>query len=501
MGRKSRAKAERRERRPVSPSMKLPELRPTPWWGRRPGLAGLLAAALAVVAGFSVWARDALWFEASTATEELLIPLVWMALVFVAALALTGLVTDIFLPRPERVRDLGKGDDDSPKSVTATIFQPRALLVSLVFLASAGAVFTLAWSLSRVHAFEVIVVKPLPLRALAPEGRLSALLDQREVALIIRSRNEDPETQEAFFRQAATLGRPDELGLIAPRIVAMVDSADDVRAAGACRVLAALGDRMNQNVRMLAAQPVGKRWEPDVLAWLRGQVNPYLRMRMDREALRLPILEVLAWCQAPGDGDTLRQVFIDPAEDPAARLIAATGLANLLRHEDLPALAAVAREGSGNKALDLRVLWALRMHGYDSNPESFDPTPDKVLEEVVNALAVRLGDEDPAIRCAAVVALQAFQDSRVTRAVADVFVTDAADLVCPRVEIQRPHGAPIPFVTEEELRFKMLNLLASVAVDNRDLRLWVEKVSQEDRWKPHIREGLIKIFSQIDAQY
>jgi hypothetical protein len=499
MGRKSRTKAERREHRPAV-SMKLPEPRPTPWWGRRPVLIGFLVAALAAVAGFSLWAREVLWHEASTGTEEFLIPLVWMALTFIAAFALTGLVADVFLPRAERVRDLGE-DADAPRSVTKAFFQPRALLVSLVFLAASGAVFSLAWSLSRVDAAEVTVETPLPLKVLAPKGRLSALLDQREVTLVIRSRAEDPEVREAFFRQAASLGYPDELGLVAPRIVAMVDSEDADRATGAIRVLAALGDRMNQNVRLLAGQPLGSRWEPELLAWLRRDVSPFLRERLGRKGLRVPILEALAWCQSPADAEVLRAVFVDPDEGTEARLAAATGLANMLDHEDLPALAAVAREGVDDSTLDLRVLWALRKHGQDSNPESFDPTPDRVVEEVVNALAARLADEDPTIRCAAVVALQAFQDARITRAVTDLFETDAADVVCPRVEIPRPYGAPIPFVTEEELRFKMLNLLASVAMDNRDLRLWLEQTSQQDHWKPHIREGLLKIFSQIDVNY
>ncbi len=500
MGRKSRSKAERRETRPARVSMKLPELRPIPWWGRRPVLIGFLVGALAAVAGFSLWAREALWHQASTGTEEFMIPLVWMALVFVAAFALTGLVADLFLPRAERVRDLGD-DDDGPKNVTKAFFQPRALLVSLIFLAASGAVFTLAWSLSRVDAAEVTVESPLPLKVLAPKGQLSALLDQREVTLVIRSRTEDPEAREAFFRQAAALGHPDELGLVAPRIVAMVDSEDRDRAVGAIRVLAALGDRMNQNVRMLAGQPLGSRWEPEVLAWLRRDVSPFLRERLGREGLRVPILEALAWCQSPADGEALRAVFEDPDESTDARLAAATGLANMLSHEDLPALAKVAREGVDDHTLDLRVLWALRKHGQDSNPESFNPTPDRVVEEVVNALAARLFDEDPGIRCAAVVSLQAFQDARITRAVTDVFETDAADIVCPRVEIPRPYGAPIPFVTEEKLRFKMLNLLASIAMDNRDLRMWLEQVSQQDHWKPHIREGLLKIFSQIDVNY
>jgi hypothetical protein len=501
MGRKSRGKAERREHRPASSTMKFPEVRPTPWWGRRPVLAGFLAAALAAVTGFSLWAREILWFEASTGVEEFMIPLVWMALILVGALALTGLVADLFLPRPERMRDLAEAAGDAPRSATAAFFQPRSLLVSLVFLAAAGVVFTLAWSLSRVDAAEVTVESPVPLKALAPKGTLSALLDQREVTLLIRSRAEDPEVREAFFRQAASLGRPDELGLVAPRIVAMVDAEDDARAAGACRVLAALGDRMNQNVLMLAANPLGSRWEPEVLAWLRGTVSPYLQARMGRESLRVPVLEALAWCQAPGDADLLRAVFQDAGEAKDARLAAATGLGNMLRPEDLPVLAAAAREGVADTTLDLRVLWALRNHGEYSNPESFNPIPDAVVEEVVTALAARLGAEDPAIRCAAVVALQAFQDARITRAVTDIFETDAADIVCPRVEIPRPFGAPIPFVTEEELRFKMLNLLASVAVENRDLQLWLEQVSQQDRWKPHIREGLLKIFSQMEMNY
>jgi len=479
--------------------MKLPEPRPAPWWGRRPVLAGFFVVALAAVAGFSVWARDVLWFEASTAAEELLIPLVWMALIFLAALAATGLAAELLLPRPERVRDLSQDDDDAPRSVTATLFQPRALLVSLLFLAAAAAVFACAWSLSRVDAAAVTVREPLALEALAPEGRLSALIDQREVTLVIRSRAEAPEVREAFFRQAAYLGRPAELGLVAPRIAAMVDSEDDARAAGACRVLAALGDRMNQNVRMLAGRHLGKRWEPEVLAWLKGEVSPYLRARMGREALRVPVLEALAWCRAPEDGDALRKVLTDPAEAPDARMAAATGLANMLRHDDLPALSAAARTGTGDRTLDLRVLWAMKRHGEDSHPDSFDPTPDRMIEEAVAALAARLTDQDPGIRCAAVVALQAFQDARVTRAVTDVFETGAADLVCPRVEIPRPYGAAIPFVTEEELRFKMLNLLASIAGENRDLYFWLEQVSQQDRWKPRIREGLIKIFSQADA--
>ena len=481
--------------------MKLPTPRPIPWWGRRPVLIGFMAGAAAAVAGYSLWAREVLWHEASTGVEEFLIPLFWMALIFVAALAATGLLADLALPRAERQRDLSEDPDDAPRSVTAVFFQPRALLVSLIFLAAAGGFFALAWSLSRVDAAEVVYDEPLALEELAPKGQLSALLDQREVTLLIRSRSEDPEIREAFFRQAANLGRPDELGLIAPRIVAMVDSQDAARAAGACRVLAALGDRMNQNVRMLAGQTLGKRWEPEVLAWLRGEVSPHLRARLNRDALRVPALEALAWCQAPADGDALRTIFSDPAEPAEVRLIAATGLGNLVRQDDLPALAAAARVGTGDRTLDLRIMWALELHGEQSRPDSFNPTPDAMVEETVAALSARLSDPDAGIRCAAVMALQAFQDARMTRAVTDVFETEAADVICPRVEIPRPYGAPIPFVTEEELRFKMLNLLASVAVENRDLYLWLGRVSQQDDWKPHIREGMIKIFSQIEFSY
>ena len=499
MGRKSRIKSERRERRTAAPKSFPP--RATPWWKRRPVLVGLFAVGLAAVAGYSVWARNTLWYEASTAAEGFLIPLGWLALVFVSAAAVTGLLSDLLLPRPEHVRSPVADEDDmaSPRSATSALFQPRALLVSLLFLGAAGATFTLAWSLSMVSAASVTVTEPVSLKALAPTGRLSALLDQQEVALVVRSRSEDPAVLEAFFRQAADLGRPDELGLIGPRIVAMVDSEDDAKAAGACKVLASLGDRMNQNVRLLAGQSLSKRWEPDFMAWLRGQVAPFLRTRLDRDALRVPILEALAWCQAPADAEVLAKVFVDGDETVEARLAAATGLGNMLRHEDLNALAVVIREGTGDQALDLRVLWAMRKHGEASLPGSFDPVPDRLVKEAVLAVAERLTDEDPAIRCAAVVVLQAFQDARATRPVTDVFETDAADIVCPRVEVPRPFGARIPFVTAEELRFKMLNLLASVAVDNRDLYLWLEQVSQQDRWKPHIREGMIKTFSGIEA--
>ena len=499
MGRQSRIKSERRERSKASPKP-LPAPRATPWWQRRPVLVGLFAVGLVAVAGYSVWARNALWYEASTATEAFLIPLGWMALIFVSAAAVTGLLSDLFLPRPERVRSTAANDwGRTPRVIISALFQPRALLVSLLFLAAVGATLTLAWSLSMVSAASVTVTEPVPLKALAPKGRLSALVDQRELALVIRSRSEDPAVLEAFFRAAADLGRPDELGLIGPRIVAMVDSKDDVKAIGACKVLASLGDRMNQNVRLLAGQSLGQRWEPDAMAWLRGQVAPFLRTRMDRDALRVPILEALAWCQAPGDGEVLAKVFVNRDETMEARLAAATGLGNMLRHEDLNALAAAIREGTGDQTLDLRILWALRRHGEASLPGSFDPIPDRFVEEAVLAVAERLTDEDPAIRCAAVVVLQAFQDARVTRPVTDVFETDAADIVCPRVEVPRPFGAPIAFVTGEELRFKMLNLLASVAVENRDLYLWLEQVSQQDRWKPHIREGMIKTFSGIEA--
>ncbi len=501
MGLKSRTKSERRERRASAPKS-FPARRATPWWERRPVLVGLFAVALATVAGYSIWARDALWYEASTATEAFLIPLGWMALIFISAAAFTGLLSGLLLPRPERVRSIGVDEDDmaSSRVTISAFFQPRGLLVSLFFLGAVGASLTLAWSLSMVSAASVTVTEPIPLKVLAPKGRLSALLNQQELALVIRSRSEEPVALKAFFRQAADLGRPDELGLVVPRIVAMVDSKDDAKAAEACKVLASLGDRMNQNVRLLAAEhSLGNRWEPDLMAWLRGQVAPFLQTRMDRDALRVPILEALAWFQAPGDAEVLAKVFVDENETVEARLVAATGLGNMLRHEDLPALTAAIREGTGDQTLDLRVLWALRKHGEASLPGSFDPIPDRFVEEAVLAVAGRLSDEDPAIRCAAVVVLQAFQDARVTRPVTDVFETKAADIVCPRVEVPRPFGASIPFVTGEELRFKMLNLLASVAVDNRDLYLWLEQVSQQDRWKPDIREGMIKTFSGIEA--
>ena len=68
---------------------------------------------------------------------------------------------------------------------------------------------------------------------------------------------------DGFFRRAAQLGLPDQVALVGPRLVALAGDPRPAVAAGAVRTLAAWGDRMNENVRLLAGAPLGARWEPD----------------------------------------------------------------------------------------------------------------------------------------------------------------------------------------------------------------------------------------------
>ncbi|MBM4370548.1 MAG: hypothetical protein FJ098_02790 [Deltaproteobacteria bacterium] len=464
--------------------------------------AGLLLA-LGTLAGYSLWARDFLWLRASSLAGELLVPLGWLALILLAAALATALLAELLLspPRTLRARGAEAGEEPPARGVTAALFQPRAVLVSLLFLVCATAAFAGARALSFVDAAAVAVREPLPLDSLTPSGRLSALTDPRELSLVIRSRATDPRERDAFLRKAAALGHPGLLGLAAPRIVALVEDPDPAAAAAACRALAALGDRMNQNVLLLDARPAGPRWEPELLAWLRGTTGPWLAARRNRPGLAAPILEALAWFQAPADAPLLREVLEDPARGLDERLAAATGLGLLARTEDLELLSSAARGGAGDRDLDLRVLWALTRQGEASRPEEdLAPAAEAALAAAVEALSGRLSDPDPAIRCAALTALRAFQDARCTRAALAFFEADTSSGSCPRVEIPRPHGAALPFVTEEEVRFKILNLLASVALDNRELRTWLERMSSDPRWPAHLRDGMVQIHSGITAR-
>ena len=464
---------------------------------------------LAMLALWSHFISAYLWFEASTGDLVMVVSVAWMALVLVIALPETLLVAGLVLhptvgPAPDNTGGDWKTDDKQTghelrgTELAAAFFQPRGLILSLLFLTFVGVNFGFSYLFSNVQISQLVSGESFAIPALAPKGHLSALTDQREVHLVVQSRSNDVHELKSWFRQVSGLGKAEELGLVLPRVAArMRDSRPEV-ARGACRVMATLGDRMNQNLRLLSGRPLGKRWEPDLLAWLRTRISPELRLRLGQPELEEIATQGLAWIANPDDGDTLQDLLLDVEQPFKVRRQAATGLANMLREEDLGVLGDLARAGTGDEELDLRVIWVLNRFGLRSDPHSLSPLSDKLIARAVADLTSKLQDTSPAIRCAAVTALQAFQDLRATDAAIALFPSPAADILCPRVEIPRPWGGAIPFVRRKLLRFKLLNLLASIAIGNDKLYRWVLDVSQQDRWKPLIRDGLLTILSRIE---
>jgi hypothetical protein len=455
------------------------------------GIAGLI--------GYSLWVTDYLWFQLESDALAFFMPLIWAGVILTAALPVTSFIVILMLgPMPKFGRDERLTDDELLKKGTA-LFQPRTLIWSGIFAMTVFGLVALSYNFSKVPGKALVARSLVPLKDVQPRAKLSALVDQRELSLLALARSKDPVQLKSFLKKSALLRHSDEMAIAAPRIISLTKHKDPSVANAACASLATLGERMTRNISLLSNKkvPLKSRWEPKVLVWLRRDVSPYLGKLLEtRKDLEPGILEALAWIGAEHDGDRLLAIYLDKSKATELRVSAVTGLGIFGRDEDIPVI--VSQLGTGLQLdLEMRSLWALSRAGLMSNPDSISPTPDKFVEEAVKVLAGLLKSEEPLTRCAAITVLKNFQDARVTKELTDFFDSEGSNFRCERYEIPRPWGPPLPFVLEADLRFEMLNILASIALDNFYLYKWVEVTSQQDHWKPYIKSGLMQIYSQL----
>lgn len=305
-----------------------------------------------------------------------------------------------------------------------------------------------------------------------------ALFSTNRVMLEALSRSSDPEELKELMQRTRDMYTPEETIHFTKLLLGYMEHRDEGVREEALTTAAVMGRRMNLAVSTLAQQKtlLGSRWEPELLAWLRGEMAAALRerVRSGRAPVELSV-EALAWIACPEELDLFVRLATDRGADMAVREAAVIGLGNLGRLEGIDALLEVLGSGCG---VDRGVLFHALVN--IASGLSYDPLDDEGTAERVYDLGVRLmtlaeSSEDYELTCLLVRTVAEFEHSGMTEYYIRLFEEPGSERPCPRVEYAAPTGPPEALVSEQSLRFMLVNAMADVAVGNELLARWLER--------------------------
>ncbi len=445
---------------------------------RRASTAWLLVlACFAAVSLVSRFLGDYLAEHASGRGEVFLAYLGWMALILVAGAAAAHVAVRARFPElDESGRLEGRGPTDVHQ--LSRMFQPVTVYFSiLAVLFSLAAMFLAQWS-SRGTLFEF-----------------------KSVQLEAMSRSDDPAQIERFFAGVEGLGNPDEVQYFIQKIPPFFSHSDESVRAAAFEAMAVMGHRMNLSVALLKTDRglIGERWEPDVVDWMRSEVSPQLvELWQKGTTPRSAVVRTAAWMLDTELSPFFIQLVDDPATTEDVFREAAMGLGNLGQLAGGEALARHVERFPGQTRLF--TLWALKEVGRTLTPDDLEEGYEERVLSLVRGLAARIPRQEGAALCALVLALGAFQHSAVTQDLIDLFESERGTTLCPLVELRLPYGPPVVFVSEQKLRWILLNLFASIAGNNVSLEEWVASAVNRPGWDEEIAKGLAQLHAQLVAQ-
>ncbi|MBM4353514.1 MAG: hypothetical protein FJ109_06905 [Deltaproteobacteria bacterium] len=401
----------------------------------------------------------------------------WMALILVAGAGAARAAIKASFPDQDGM-ERGEPGERLDVRRLSSVFQPVTVYFSLLaVLFSLAAMFLAQWS-SR-----------------------GALFEFKAVQLEAMARSDDPHQIDQFFSAVEAMGDPQEVQHFVRMIPPFFSYPDESVREAAFNAMAVMGHRMNLSVALLGKDRalIGDRWEPDVVAWMRDEVSLQLAVHWEKGTTpRSAVLRAAAWLFDSALSELFVQVVDDPATTEDVFREAAIGLGNLGTLEGGEALSRQAERYPGQTRL--YTLWALQQIGRSQKPDDADDEyGDRVLA-VVRRLASYFPRQDDACLCALVLTVGAFQHVAVTEELIALFESERGILLCPRVEIRLPYGPPVAYVSQQKLRWILLNIFASIAGNNVTLGEWVDAAARRDIYDEEITKGLAQLNAQLQRE-
>ena len=248
-----------------------------------------------------------------------------------------------------------------------------------------------------------------------------------------------------------------------------------------------IGRRMTRSIGLLDAGETGGEWVRDLHAWLMESVAPMAITRFSNAASsaeRTPLAYVLGGLQPPEMAALFENYLSSESRDTDTDTVVLLSLAKPARRsEAVPLIRQVLEEASDTDLLILALWAAGEVYGLGTGSANEAP-PDPELVRIVKN---RLSSYSFEVQCVALDALTRLRTEETNEGLFALFETvSPPSRRCERREQSRRFGKPILVSREEELREKIVKVLASVADGSDAVMAWLEKQSLE----PSLASGL-----------
>jgi len=208
-------------------------------------------------------------------------------------------------------------------------------------------------------------------------------------------------------------------------------------------------------------------------------------------------VEALAWIACPEDLGLFRRLATDASGSLAVREAAVIGLGNLGRLEGMEALLGVLGSGlSVSRGVLFHALVNIAS-GLSDDPLDDEGISERVYELGITMLTLAEQAEDYELTCLLVRTVAEFEHSGMTESYIRLFERPGSERQCPRVEYAAPTGPPEALVSEQSLRFMLVNAMADVAVGNERLVGWLEVAVSSGGYSGESQEALEALVARV----
>ena len=268
-------------------------------------------------------------------------------------------------------------------------------------------------------------------------------------------------------------------------LIPMLESKSPRIRRGAANALAKVTKQSARGVRILAlsGEKVRTRWEYRVLTQMREELVPKLfdmLKNTDDESFKMG-----AWFAfAAAHPEKIEEYAVKRRQvislDSAERMVINVVLGKVMNLASTPILMEE-MEASRPERTRIAAIWAMAMilENYE-DPGLHRKELDDQVEETLKRLAEIAEDGSLAIRCAAFEALLRARDARHDLMLFRALAEAPREAVCPSQAFKIPDATPITFVRESDLRFKILEVIASIALGNRRVSARLEQLLAEE---------------------